>query len=418
MNRRVLLSRTLEILRVGFGGLISHKLRSLLTMLGIVFGVSAVIAMLAVGEGAKREALAKYEAWGSSNIIIRDIASSFSDREGEGGGVSRGLRMEDFRALNEILRDAEYIVPQTDRTATVRYGDEQEPCLVVATTPELASVLNIAVDEGRFLTSLDQSSKNAVVVLGAEVARELFHFKFPIGIPVKVDNEWFTVVGVMSGNNKTAESAGVLSARDLDRDIYIPLRAELARRIPTGIEPELTQVTVQTSTSVDIRKMAMTIKRIMKRLHFGADDFGLVVPEELIEQQQKEQRMFNIVLGAIAGISLLVGGIGIMNIMLASVLERRREIGVRRAMGARRIDILSQFLAEATMISLTGGIVGIFFGLVLSRTIDIVADFSAHPTPAAIFLAFGVSVSVGIIFGYYPAFRAAKTHPIEALRYE
>ena len=418
MNRRLLLSRGLESLRVGFGGLISHKLRSLLTMLGIVFGVSAVIAMLAVGEGAKREALAKYEAWGSSNIIIRDIASSFRDREGDEGGVSRGLRMEDFRALEEILDDAAYIVPQTDRTAMVRYGDENEQCLVVATTPELSAVLNVSVKEGRFLSHLDQSSRNAVAVLGAEIARELFHFTSPIGIPIKVDAEWFTVVGVMTGTTKTAESAGVLAARDLNRDIYISLGAELARHIPTGIDPELTQITVQTSAAIDIKKMAMCIKRIMDRRHFGADDYGLVVPEELIEQQQKEQRMFNIVLGAIAGISLLVGGIGIMNIMLASVLERRREIGVRRAMGARKFDILSQFLAEATMISLTGGLVGILFGLILSRTIDLLAEFSAQPTAVAIFLAFGVSVSVGIIFGYYPALHAAKTHPIEALRYE
>ena len=418
MNWEVIFSRTTESLRVGFSGLVSHKLRSLLTMLGIVFGVSAVIAMLAVGEGAKREALAKYEAWGSSNIIIRDTATSFEDREGVGGGVSRGLRMEDYRALNEILDDAAYIAPQTDRPATVRYADETEECLVVATTPDLMNVLNIAVEEGRFLSTPDIESRNAVAVLGAELARSLFHFTSPVGMNVKVENDWYTVVGVMAGISRTAESAGVLSARDLNRDLYIPLVTELARRIPTGTDPELTQITIQTSDLVDIRKMAMSIKRIMERRHFGANDFGLVVPEELIEQQQKEQRMFNIVLGAIAGISLLVGGIGIMNIMLASVLERRREIGVRRAMGARRFDILSQFLAEATMISLTGGLVGIFFGLVLSRTIDLLAEFSAHPTAAAIVLAFGVSVTVGIVFGYYPAFRAAKTHPIEALRYE
>jgi putative ABC transport system permease protein len=235
---------------------------------------------------------------------------------------------------------------------------------------------------------------------------------------IKVGSEWFLVVGIMQNTSRIAEAAGVLATRDLNRDIYIPLDTALSRR---AIEPpvsELTQLTLRVHSGASVEATAMAAKRIIERRHFGAADVGFVVPEQLIREKQKEQRMFNVVLGSIAAISLLVGGIGIMNIMLASVLERRKEIGVRRALGARRADILSQFLAEAATISLTGGVIGIGLGILLARSIRLVAQFEAVPTALAIFVAFGVSVTTGLLFGYYPARQAAGTHPIEALRYE
>ncbi len=410
--------RTVAGARVGFAGLLAHKLRSLLATLGIVFGVAAVIAMLAVGEGAKREALAKYETWGSENIIVRDTGATSDDRRGEGAFFSEGLTREDARAISELVSTSICVAPQADRTATVSAGDEEAECLVVAATPHLVEVMNLWIDRGRFIHDIDLSNKSKVCVLGADVARKLFPFSSPVGKRVKIDRDWFYVVGKTEGKSKIAESAGVLSARDLNKDVYIPLNTELSRRKARAPDCELSQITLKIVSIDALKRSALAVKRIMERRHHGASDFGLVLPEELIEEQQKEQKMFNVVLGAIAAISLLVGGIGIMNIMLASVLERRREIGIRRALGAKRSDIMTQFLAEAAMISLSGGILGVALGLLLAQSIHLFAQFHAHPTIFAVTLAFGVSVTTGLVFGYYPARRAAGTHPIEALRYE
>lgn len=410
--------RALESVRVGFLALVAHKLRSLLATLGIVFGVAAVIAMLAVGEGAKREALAKYEAWGSENIIIRDTGTTWADRKGNRASFSSGLSRADARALADLISTAAYVVPQADSESAIVAGDEETKALVVATGPSLAEVMNLNVDHGRFLHELDLQNRSKVCILGYGVARALFPVSPAVGRRVKIGTEWFLVVGVMQSTSKIAESAGVLATRDLNRDIYIPLDTALSRRALGPPESELTQLTIRVHPGASVQATAVAAKRIVERRHYGADDYGLVVPEELIREKQKEQHMFNVVLGAIAAISLLVGGIGIMNIMLASVLERRREIGVRRALGARKGDILSQFLAEAATISLTGGIIGIGLGILLAKSIRLVAQFEATPTVLAIVVAFGVSVTTGLVFGYYPARRAAGTHPIEALRYE
>ncbi len=411
-------ARASESLRVGLDGLGAHKLRSLLATLGVVFGVAAVIAMLAVGEGAKREALAKYEAWGSDNIIIRDVGESVEDRKGSGGTFSRGLTRADARAIAQILPSASVVVPQTDRRVTVLAQDVRTEALLVATTPDLLEVIDVPVAEGRFLHDLDDAHRGAVCVLGGGIARTLFPLRSPLGMRVKVEEDWFTVVGVMAHVPRVAESAGVLQARDLNKDLYIPLGTDLARRRIVPPASELSQITVKVAPRRALMASAVAIRRILERRHLGASDFGLVVPQELMAQQQKEQRMFNIVLGAIAAISLLVGGIGIMNIMLASVLERRREIGIRRALGARRSDILGQFIAEASTISLAGGIIGVALGMGLAGSIHLVTRFKAHPTLGAIALAFTVSVATGVVFGYYPARRASAIPPMEALRYE
>ncbi|MCU0610189.1 MAG: ABC transporter permease [Candidatus Eisenbacteria bacterium] len=411
-------ARVTESLHVGVAGLGAHKLRSMLATLGVVFGVAAVIAMLAVGEGAKREALAKYEAWGSDNIIIRDLGEDSEDRRGEGAAFSRGLSRRDADAVSSVIPTAVAVVPQTDRKARVLAADEEAECLLVATTPDLLQVITTPLAHGRFLHEMDGERTSSVCVLGGGVARDLFPIRSPLGKRVKVERDWFTVVGVMRSTPRIAESAGVLQARDLNRDIYVPLDTDLARRRIVAPVAELTQITVKVAPKETLRPTAVTLRRLLERRHMGAADFGLVVPEELMAQQQKEQRMFNIVLGAIAAISLLVGGIGIMNIMLASVLERRREIGIRRALGARRADILGQFVAEASTISLAGGLLGIALGLLLAGSIHLITQFRASPTIPAVALAFTVSVSVGLIFGYYPARRAAAIPPIEALRYE
>lgn len=411
-------ARVAESLRVGITGLGAHKLRSMLATLGVVFGVAAVIAMLAVGEGAKREAMAKYEAWGSDNIIIRDVGENAEDRRGESAAFSRGLTRRDAAAISSVLPTATVVVPQTDRSSKAQAGDEEAECLLVATTSVLLKVIDVPVARGRFLHDLDGAQKSSVCVLGGGIARELFPLRSPLGQKVKVDQDWFTVVGVMRQTPRVAESAGVLQSRDLNKDLYIPLESDLARRRIVAPNSELSQITVKIAPRETLRQSAVAIRRLLERRHLGADDYGLVVPEELMAQQQKEQRMYNIVLGAIAAISLLVGGIGIMNIMLASVLERRREIGIRRALGARRVDILGQFVAEASTISLAGGLIGIALGLVFVGSIHLITQFRASPTFPAVALAFTVSVGVGVVFGYYPARRAAAIPPIEALRYE
>ncbi|MCD6307859.1 MAG: ABC transporter permease [Candidatus Latescibacteria bacterium] len=417
---------------IGFEGLRSHLLRSLLSMLGIIFGVGAVIAMLSIGEGAKQQALEQIQLMGMNNIIVEDVPIDGENQDEKRTNMSRGLTLVDVIAVRELNPHVEMTVPVRGKQYTVQYLQERIKANVMGTTPEYAAVMNFVPQEGSFFNFDDVDGARRVCALGNGVKRKLFYFRNPLGKRVKIAGQWFTVVGVMEKKSVSASRKQGLPVEDMNNDIYIPISASLKRL--TNIdekmtytpgkgweksqESEINRFIARVSNVNRIQEAANILKNTMERRHNNVEDFTITVPEALLRQSRQTQRIFNIVMGAIAGISLLVGGIGIMNIMLASILERTREIGIRRASGATRADILGQFLTEAVMLSFVGGLIGIVVGFALTRAIAAYADWRTIVSLQSIMLSFGVSVAVGIIFGVYPARRAARMDPIEALRYE
>ncbi|MDP4277853.1 MAG: FtsX-like permease family protein, partial [Bacteroidota bacterium] len=258
-----------------------------------------------------------------------------------------------------------------------------------------------------------------VCVLGAGVAKTLFKHKDPLGKMVKIDDQWFQVIGVLQSKTLFTETVGELASRDLNTDVYIPLSAYLNRFTQENVlASEIQQITIQVASSDKLLETAELVKGILQRHHFNNEDYSIVIPYELMKQEEKERQIYNFLLGAIAAISLLVGGIGIMNIMLATVMERTREIGIRRAIGARKSDIMGQFVSEAVAISITGGLIGVVLGVSLSLLISVFTDVNTFIRPYSVFIAFGFSVLVGISFGYLPAKNAANLKPIDSIRYE
>jgi len=422
-----------ENLEIGLEGLARHKLRSFLTSLGIIFGVAAVIAMLSIGEGARREALEQIRLLGVNNILVRAHSSTKSDGEGARKvELSAGLVALDGVAIREVCPLVKSVVPQWEKATTAQAGSLRSKVALVGTTPEFLEVFGYALAAGTFLRTADETSQANVCVLSAETRAALFRFESPIGKMVKVDDQWFSVIGVLDRQLAPGKAVEKIALRDPNRNVYIPITTarEKLERWPAGVRPGLTddampvraeivdQLTVHVVSEEWIDEAATVIRRILERRHYGSGDYEVIVPELLVRQSQKTQKIFNVVMGAIAGISLLVGGIGIMNIMLASVWERTREIGLRRALGARQKDVLAQFLLEASFLSLSGGVTGIGVGYVLTRMISAWAGWRTVVSPLAVLLAFGVSASVGVAFGYYPARRAALQNPIESLRYE
>ena len=411
-----------ETAALSWVGLLSHKLRTLLTMLGIVFGVAAVIAMLSIGEGAKQESLEQIRQMGISNIIVQHWAKD----EDEAGAAtdadhnrSAGLTWDDARSIATICLLAEYATPQREVKVKAQAQGNTFHTMAVGTTPDYLTVLDARMKSGAFFSAADVRDAKRVCVLGADVKRALFFLDDPLGGRVKIRNQWFTVIGVLQDKGAAGgKIGGVLEVRNTDEDIYVPLTALLNRFPSEPGEPELTQITVKIPNSDQLPEAAAIVRTILNRRHRGVEDFKIAIPEELLRQSQKTQQIFNIVMGCIAGISLLVGGIGIMNIMLASVLERTREIGIRRALGARRRDILAQFLVEALLVSLIGGLLGVMLGYAIPEVITLYAGWRTIVQPWTIALAFGVSAAVGIGFGIYPARQAALLNPIDALRYE
>ena len=291
--------------------------------------------------------------------------------------------------------------------------------MAVGTTADYLTVLDAQMGSGVYFSQEDLRESKRVCVLGADAKRALFFFDDPLGGRVKIRNQWFTVIGVLADKGAAGgKIGGVLEVRNTDEDIYIPLTTMLTRFHWEPTDAELSQITVKISASKQLQEAAAIVRTILNRRHRGVEDFKIAIPEELLRQSQKTQQIFNIVMGCIAGISLVVGGIGIMNIMLASVLERTREIGIRRALGARRHDILSQFLVESLLVSLFGGMIGVILGYAVPEIITLYAGWRTIVQPWTIALAFGVSASVGIGFGIYPARQAALLNPIDALRYE
>lgn len=408
-----------ENIRVSFNALIEHKLRTFLTMLGIIFGVAAVIAMLSIGEGAKKQALAKYKDLGVNNIIIRDKDLSDGQLQEARAKFSMGLSLADANSIREIVPGIEYVVPQSEKNTVAKYQDKSGKATLTGITPESAKILNYSPQSGSFINNDHYTHHLKVCVLGASIAKSLFLFEDPVGKSVKIDDQWFEVIGVMENKSLFTETVGELASRDLNNDIYVPLSTFQKRFEKKNIlQSELKQITIKVKNSENLVDIAELARKVIDRHHFNNDDYAIVIPYELLKQEEKERRIYNILLASIAAISLLVGGIGIMNIMLASILERTREIGVRRAIGAKKKDILAQFLTEAVFISITGGLIGVFLGLSISFLISIFTDVSTSVTFYSVFIAFFVSVMVGIIFGYLPARNAARLNPIDSIRYE
>ena len=412
MNRAELVRSSLEALR-------GHAVRTLLTALGIVFGVAAVIAMLSIGEGARQQALEQIERLGVRNVIVLDDPPRepvVQDEDRQITRTSPGLNRADAHALRAVHPWIVEVVPQRDHEAAVRRGRERVEATLVGTTPEHLTVLDQAVVEGRMFDAGELREAARVCVLGANVARALFPFGGAVGRTVKVDDQWLTVVGVLPHRLPSGAEGGV--QRDPDDEVLLPLTALLERFLHEIEGSELSRMTARIDDADHVAEASALIARVFERRHRGVDDVRLVVPEALLRQQQRTQRIFNVVMGTIAGISLLVGGIGIMNIMLASVLERTREIGIRRALGARRRDVLAQFLTEAVVVSVLGGVIGIALGFGLTAAIAATAGWPVAISVPGVVLAFGVSVLVGVVFGFVPARNAARLDPIESLRYE
>jgi putative ABC transport system permease protein len=408
-----------ENFKLAFFALEDHKFRSFLTMLGIIFGVASVIAMLSIGEGAKREAIAKYKDLGVNNIIIRD--KEFTDKELEEvrAKFSPGLSIADADAIKEIVPMIEDVAPQAEKEVTVQYEDKTGKARIIGITPSFLNILNYTAARGDFIQEDDYYRHLKVCVLGATIASDMYPFEDPIGKNVKIEDQWFEINGVMQNKALFTETVGELASRDLNNDIYIPLTTFNKRFIRENqLESEIKQITVKVTNSDKLPEIAEIIRHLLNRHHFNNEDFSIIIPFELMKQEEKERRIYNVLLGSIAAISLLVGGIGIMNIMLASVLERTREIGIRRALGARKKDIMFQFLTEAVMISITGGFIGVILGLIISISITFLSDITTSVALYSIIIAFLFSVIVGITFGYLPAKNAASLEPVESIRYE
>lgn len=408
-----------ESIRVALYGLRDHKFRSFLTMLGIIFGTASVITMISIGEGAKKQAMAKYQDLGVNNIIIRDKDLTDTELEQMRIKFSKGLSLDDTRAISEILPGVRGIAPQAEAKLDAMYADKSSKATVIGVTPEVTDILNYRIDKGLFIDRDHYDRQLKVCVLGSNIAKELFSYEDPLGRNVKLGDQWFEVAGVLRTKALFTETVGELAARDLNNDVYIPL-STFRKRIPKAniLQSDLKQATVRLEGSEQLLESADVIRSILIRRHFNNDDFSIVIPYELMEQEKRESRIYNLLLASIAAISLIVGGIGIMNIMLASVLERTKEIGIRRAIGGKRADILGQFVSEAMAMSIMGGLIGVFVGVFLSLGIGLLTEVKTSLALYSIFIGFGFSVIVGITFGYLPAKRAADLRPIESIRHE
>lgn len=408
-----------ENFKLAFLAIVDHKFRSFLTMLGIIFGVASVIAMLAIGEGAKREAIAKYKDLGINNIIIRDKEFTDTELEEVRAKFSPGLSISDADAIMEIIPLIEDIAPQAEKDVTVQYADRTGKARIIGITPSFINILNFTPADGEFITEDDYQRHLKVCVLGATIADDLFPFENPVGKEIKIEDQWFEITGVMHNKALFTETVGELASRDLNNDIYLPLTTFNKRFIRENqLESEIKQITVKVASSDKLPEISTIIRHMLNRHHFNNEDFSIIIPLELMKQEEKERKIYNFLLGSIAAISLLVGGIGIMNIMLASVLERTREIGIRRALGARKRDIMRQFLTEAVMISISGGMIGVVLGLTISISITFITDITTSVALYSVIVAFLFSVIVGINFGYLPAKKAAALEPIESIRHE
>ncbi len=409
--------RLVEAFLTSLANLASHKLRSALTMLGMIFGVGAVIAMLSIGAGAESQAMEMIDRLGLSNVLVRAKDLTPAELQ-ELRKKSPGVARRDAQAILEGVPGVRLVAPRVeiDPYRILAAGAKTE-ARVHGVSHLQDDLGRLELRSGRFLDALDERGHAQVCVIGPEVGRDLFGSEPAVGRDLKIEDVWFEVVGVLE-TSAGGESFEGIAIGSTAREIYVPVTTAMRKFDRDALDSPLDEIIVQLEDGQSAPQAAGVIRNLLDRLHSGADDYELVVPEALLEQSRRTQRLFNIVMGCIAGISLLVGGIGIMNIMLATVLERTHEIGLRRAVGARRGDIRSQFIIESFAISLLGGVAGVVMGVAIAKVVAAWAEWPTVVTAFSILLSTSVSVAVGLVSGIYPAVRAADLDPIDALRYE
>jgi putative ABC transport system permease protein len=409
--------------RLAMQNLGARKLRSLLTMLGIIFGVAAVVSMLSIGAGAQQQVLAFIEQLGVRNLIIEAKEVNDTQELLRIRKTSPGLSFKDLRVIRTNVADLTLSTPRKCFTPTaILPKPRQDTPGVYGVGPEYLRIAGLRIIAGRFFDKDDNERRAPVCVLGEGAKANLFPQKQAIGEYLKINEQWLRVIGILGPQLTLGSELSGVKARDLNNLIYMPIDSVIYRldenRTAAALSDEIDGIYLQLDRTANISVVGDVVRSILDTSHRNENDFSMIVPAELLAEQKRTQRIFEMVMVAIASISLLVGGIGIMNIMLASILERTHEIGVRRAVGARKRDVLRQFLVEAVLISFAGGLIGVGCGFGLSRMVATMAGWSTIVTLNSILLAFLVSVSVGLIFGIYPAAKAARLDPVDALRYE
>jgi len=452
------MERYLHDILIAVESILANQLRSILTALGIIFGVAAVITMLAIGRGAQQEILEQIKMVGVNNIMITPIVEPSSEEESENGNgttakekrkFSPGLTLEDVEAIQEVVPTVRIVSPEIALNSYVIQGGKRATAKLMGVSNDYFEIFNLNFQVGQFFNEYQEENGIPVCVIGDNIKNKFFSDENAIGQYIKFANVWLRVVGVLERTDVSLTRFEDIGVNVMNDNIYIPVKTMLLRfqnralvatrikgsdgvrvgrhRIAVSVTPsqnvssnyhQLDRVVVQVHESDELSPSTELLARLLLRRHEEVKDFEITVPELLLKQEQRTKDIFNIVLGAIASISLLVGGIGIMNIMFASVMERIKEIGTRLAIGAQKMDIVVQFLAEAVLISVTGGLIGVIIGIVASFLITEIAGILTIVTPISVIIAFLVSASVGIIFGYSPAKRASERDPIESLRHE
>jgi putative ABC transport system permease protein len=460
--RKKAYQRYIHSLNIAVEAVIANRFRSMLTALGIIFGVAAVISMMAIGNGARKEILDQIKLVGVNNIVITPIlemnGKSGQSSDEENGGqkmqkkFSPGLTLEDAEGIKEIIPTVTRVSAEVSYDSFVLKGGKRSTAKLIGVTNDFFEVYNLNLFEGQFFQEQQMVSGSPVCIIGPSVKSRFFSQEDPLGKTIKCGSIWLTVVGVLENRVFQVDESKDIGVSDYNDHIYAPIQTVLRRYkdrayinsaslrqggediviIDGGIAAfsssssgskddnynQLDKIVVQVNDSKYLDATTKALNSMLKRRHQQVDDFQVSVPELLLKQEQRTKDIFNIVLGVIAGISLVVGGIGIMNIMLASVMERTKEIGIRRASGATRKDIIFQFLSEATIISISGGVIGIALGVIFAVMIHRATGILTIVTPISIVVSFGVSACIGILFGYMPAKRASDQDPVESLRYE
>ena len=435
--------RLIANLTIAFEAVLSNRVRSILTGLGIIFGVAAVIAMLAIGNGAQKEIIDQIKLVGLNNIVIKPIieqteeqVSSDDPFNKEKNKYSPGLTLKDKNAIAKMLPNIQAISPEIVKDTYIMNKGIRRSAKLVGVEPPYFKLFNFELEEGTMFNEQNLIHGMPVCIIGKSIKAKFFPSENPIGKKLKCGNQWLTVMGVLEQRIISENSIKRLGIRDYNMDVYVPLKTVLIRyenrdlitksmlkkadkdNTTTTNYHQLDRLVLQVAETEKLSATADIIARMLARKHFDVVDYEIEIPELLLKQQQRTNDVFNYVLGAIAGISLLVGGIGIMNIMLASVLERIKEIGLRLSIGAKKTDIVFQFMFEAIMISATGGIIGIFTGILMAYGVSAFANIPTIISFGSIVISFGVATLIGLIFGIAPARKAAQQNPITSLRYE